>query len=215
MDVPQIEQLISEAIANRPRVAGAPLNLYVYNGKIICGARVVMPKNARFISYVTPEIIQHGFNEKDWRAVVEKTLWILKGQSHSTEDSCDFRERRSEERLKLNGSIWFNPAGDDKTLQGQLVDISSGGMAFTCYNKKGIPDCGQQINARFSVPWFTPQGDVQNRKFTRTAKVCRVGNANSYLKRIAVQFAEPLPFKPAEQSQLSDADVTVLTTAQI
>lgn len=215
MDVSQIERLISEAIANRPVATGAPLNLYFYNGKIICGARVVMPKNARFISYVTPEIIQQGFNEKDWKTVVEKTLWILKDRTGSSSDGgCDFRERRREQRLKLNGNIWFNPAGDDKTLQGQLVDISSGGMAFTCYNKKGVPDSGQQITARFSVPWFTPDGTVQNRKFTRTAKVCRVGNANSYLKRIAVQFAEPLPFKPAEQNQLSGADVTVVSGAQ-
>jgi hypothetical protein len=214
MNVPQIERLISEAIENRPSVTGAPLNLYIYNGKIVCGARVVMPKNARFISHVTPETIQQGFNESDWKAVVGKTLWILKDTAGSSDESGDFRERRREQRLKLNGNIWFNPDGDDKTLQGQLVDISSNGMAFTCYNKKGTPDRGQQITARFSVPWFTPEGVVQNRKFTRTAKVCRVGNANNYLKRVAVQFAEPLPFKPAEQNQLSDADITVLTSAQ-
>jgi hypothetical protein len=214
MNVPQIERLISEAIENRPSVTGAPLNLYVYNGKVVCGARVVMPKNASFISHVTPDTIRQGFNESDWKAVVEKTLWILKDRTAGSDDGSDFRERRREQRLKLSGNIWFNPDGDDKTLQGQLVDISSRGMAFTCYNKKGAPDCGQQITARFAVPWFTPEGAVQNRKFTRIAKVCRVGNANSYLKRIAVQFAEPLPFKPAEQNQLSDADVTVLTSAQ-
>ena len=216
MNVHQIERLISEAIANRPVATGAPLNLYIYNGKVICGARVVMPKNASFISHVTPQTIQQGFNESDWKAVVERTLWILKDRPAPAGEgsSSDFRERRREQRLKLNGNIWVNQEGNDKTLQGQLVDISSSGMAFTCYNKKGIPDCGQQITARFTVPFFTPQGDVQNRKFTRTAKVCRIGNANSYLKRIAVQFAEPLPFKPAEQNQLSDADVTVLTSAQ-
>jgi hypothetical protein len=36
--------------------------------------------------------------------------------------------------------------------------------------------------------------------FTRSAHVCRVDNVNSYLRRIAVQFAEPLPFKPGEQN---------------
>jgi hypothetical protein len=216
MNIHQIEKLISEAIANRPVATSAPLNLYVYNGRVVCGARVVMPKNASFISHITPQTVQQGFSESDWKAVVEKTLWILKDRTAGSSDSgSDFRERRREQRLKLSGSIWFNPAGADKTLQGQLIDISSSGMAFTCYNKKGAPDCGQQITARFTVPFFTPDGVVQNRKFTRMAEVCRVGNANSYHKRIAVQFAEPLPFKPAEQNQLSDADVTVISGTQI
>jgi hypothetical protein len=214
MDVPQIEKLISEAIANRPIATNAPLNLYVYNGKIICGARAVMPKNASFISHITSEIVERGFNAGDWKAVVEKSLWILKDRSGGTADSCDFRERRKEERLKLGGSIWFSPEGEDKTLQGQMVDVSSRGMAFTCCDRKGCPAPGQQITARFSVPWFAPEGNIQNRKFARTAKVCRVGNTSSYLKRIAVQFIEPLPFKPAKQSQSLDADVTVLAPAQ-
>lgn len=216
MDIHQIERLISEAITNRPIATGAPLNLYVYNGKVVCGARVVMPKNARFISHITPQTIQQGFNESEWKAVVEKTLWILRDPAAAGSDTGgDFRERRREPRLKLNGNIWINQEGNDSALQGQLVDISSGGMAFTCYNKKGIPDCGQQITARFSVPFFTAQGDVESRRFTRTAKVCRIGSANSYLKRVAVQFAEPLPFKPAEQNQLSDAEVTVINSGQI
>ncbi len=216
MDIHQIERLISEAIANRPLATSAPLNLYVYNGKVVCGARVVMPKNASFISHITPQTIQQGFNEGDWKAVIEKTLWILRDRPAPAagDSGGDFRERRSQQRLKLKGNIWINQEGSDKTLQGQLVDISSIGMAFVCHNKKGIPDYGQQITARFTVPFFTPQGDVQNRRFIRTAKVCRISSANSYLKRIAVQFAEPLPFKPAEQNQVSDADVAVLTPDQ-
>jgi hypothetical protein len=213
MNIPQIEHLISEAIESRPCATSAPLNLYVYNGKIICGTRVVMPKNARFISYVTPETIQQGFSAGDWKAVVEKAMWILKDALGGIADDCDFRERRREDRLKLSGSVWFSPEGDDITLQGQLVDVSSRGMAFTCYDGKGRPSLGRQITARFSVPWFAPQGVVQSRKFTRIAKVCHIGGGNSRLKRIAVQFAEPLPFKPAEQDQLSDADITVLTSA--
>ncbi|MHC4701077.1 MAG: hypothetical protein ACYTFQ_10920 [Planctomycetota bacterium] len=35
--------------------------------------------------------------------------------------------------------------------------------------------------------------------FTRSGHVCRVDNVNSFLRRVAVQFAEPLPFKPGEQ----------------
>ncbi|MCX5633664.1 MAG: PilZ domain-containing protein [Phycisphaerae bacterium] len=214
MDVPQIEKLISEAIANRPVATAAPLNLYVYNGRVICGARAVMPKNARFISHITPQIVEHGFSESDWKAVVEKALWISKDSSSSPVESGDFKERRREQRLKLGGSVWFNSDGDGRTLRGQLVDVSSSGMAFTCYNNRTIPARGQQITARFSVPFFTPDGVIQERKFTRTAKICRISGPGSYLKRIAVQFAEPLPFRPAEQDHLPDADVTVISSTQ-
>ncbi len=213
MDIPKIEQLISEAIENRPSAANAPLNLYVYNGKIICGTRVVMPKNARFISHIAPETIKQGFNAAEWKAVIEKTMWILKDASGTTDD-YDFRERRREERLKLAGNIWFTPKEKDITLQGQLVDISSRGLAFSCYNTKNCTGPGRQITARFSVPWFSPQGTVQSRKFTRIATICRIGGGNSRLKRVAVQFTEPLPFKPAEQNQLADAGVTVLNATQ-
>jgi hypothetical protein len=214
MDTHQIELLISEAIANRPSATSASLNLYVYNGKLVCGARVVMPKNARFISHISPEIIQQGFNESRWKNIVEKVLWILKDNASENNSCGDFEERRREERLKIRGSVWFNSEGDEKTLQGQMLDISSGGMAFTCYNK---PDClcpDQQITARFSVPWFLPDGEVGRRKFTRTGKVCRANNTTSYLKRIAVQFTEPLPFKPAEQNQLADTDVELCSAAE-
>ena len=63
MDTYQIEQLISQAIANRPLATSAPLNLYILNSKLICGARIVMPKNARFIAHISPETIVHGFDE--------------------------------------------------------------------------------------------------------------------------------------------------------
>ena len=215
MDTHQIEHLISEAIAARPSATCAPLNLYVYNGKLICGARVVMAKNARFISHISPEIIQQGFNESQWKTIVERTLWILKDRTEEAGGGSDFRERRGEERLKIGGSVWFNSDGNEKTVQGQMVDISRGGLAFTCYNRPDCPSPGQQITARFSVPWFTPDGAIAKRKFTRTGKICRSTNASSYLKQVAVQFAEPLPFKPAEQGQLTDADVTVCSDGQV
>jgi hypothetical protein len=40
----------------------------------------------------------------------------------------------------------------------------------------------------------------------------RVDNINSFLRRIVVQFAEPLPFKPGEQAD-SDADAEQMLKA--
>jgi len=207
MDVPEIEHLLSEAIENRPSATKASLNLYVYNDKIVCGARTVMPKNARFIAHIGADTIAAGFNETEWKLIVEKTFWILKDKNS---EPCDFKQRRREQRLQYRSGIWFSPANGSKTWQGQMLDISSGGMAFTCYNRRSCPDVGQSITTQFTLPWFTPDGNIQNRKFTRTAKICRINNENSFLKRIAVQFAESLPFKPAEQKLPNDADVTIL-----
>lgn len=213
MDIPQVEKLISEAIKNRPTATASPLNLYAYNGRLICGARVVMPKNARFISHITPEIVSRGFNENQWKTVVEKTLWVLRDASGGTANNGDFRERRREERLKLSGQIWFNSEGNNKAVRGQMVDVCSGGLAFTCANTGSTVNSGQQIATRFSIPFFVSDGVIQERKFARMAKICRVGNENAYLKRIAVQFLEPLPFKPAEQ-EFSHSDVTILDSSR-
>ena len=42
--------------------------------------------------------------------------------------------------------------------------------------------------------------------FTRIGNICRVDEVSSFLRRVALQFAEPLPFKPGEQADTeSDA----------
>lgn len=173
-----------------------------------------MPKNARFISHISPETITHGFDENQWKAIVEKTLCILNDSPEKTAGN-NFKERRREERLKITGSVYFDTDKKAKTLQGQMIDVSSGGMAFMCLNKTGLAEPGRQITARFSVPFFTPDGIFARRKFTRTGKICRSYPTGSNLRQVAVQFAEPLPFKPVEQSQPTDTNITVCSAGQI
>ncbi len=108
-------------------------------------------------------------------------------------------ERRTEQRLRYYWPIWFAEDPNDILAQGQMVDVSSRGAAFTCYANDGCPYHGQHITARFSVPRYGPDDSFDMANFTRSAHVCRVDNINSFLRRIAVQFAEPLPFKPGEQ----------------
>ena len=109
-------------------------------------------------------------------------------------------ERRIEQRLRYYWPIWF-AEGFDRTLsQGQMIDISSRAAAFTCYANDGCPSPGQKIIARFSVPRYGPDDSFDMANFTRSGHVCRVDNVNSFLRRVAVQFAEPLPFKPGEQT---------------
>ena len=112
----------------------------------------------------------------------------------------DFNERRTEQRLRYYWPIWFAEDFDEKLSQGQMVDISSTGAAFTCHGSDGPAFLGQQITARFSVPRYGPDDSFDMASFTRSAHICRVDNVNGYLRRIASQFAEPLPFKPGEQT---------------
>ena len=108
-------------------------------------------------------------------------------------------ERRTEKRLRYYWPIWFAEDFDDTLSQGQMVDLSSRGAAFTCHADERCPHPGQHITARFSVPLYGPDGSFDMENFTRSGHICRVENVNSFLRRIAVQFAEALPFKPGEQ----------------
>jgi len=115
-------------------------------------------------------------------------------------------ERRREQRLRYNWPIWFAEDFGEILSQGQMADISSRAAAFTCHADENCPYPGQHITARFSVPRFGPEDSFDMANFTRTGRIYRVDNVNSFLRRVAVQFAEPLPFKPGEQAG-SESDV--------
>ena len=110
-------------------------------------------------------------------------------------------ERRMENRLRYHWPVWFAEDFNHTLVQGQMVDVSSGGAAFTCHADGNCPYPGQQLTARFSVPRFGAAESFDMAGFVRTARVCRVENVNRFLSRVAVQFAEPLNFKPGEQTE--------------
>ena len=114
-------------------------------------------------------------------------------------------ERRREQRLRYHWPIWFAEDFDEILTQGQMVDVSSSGAAFTCPADESCPHPGQQVTARFSVPRFGPGDCFDMANFTRSGHICRVDEVNKFLRRVAVQFAEPLPFKPGEQAD-SESD---------
>ncbi len=111
----------------------------------------------------------------------------------------DNNERRSEQRLRYYWPIWFTRDFSHTLTQGQMVDISSKAAAFTCHADNDCPYPGQPIVARFSVPRYGPDDSFDMTDFTRQGHVYRVDHVNDFLRRIAVNFAEPLPFKPGEQ----------------
>ena len=112
----------------------------------------------------------------------------------------DGNERRTEERLHYQWPIWFAEDFTGELSQGQMVDLSSRAAAFTCYADGSSLCPGQQITARFSVPRYGPDDSFDMANFTREGHICRVDDINSFVRRVALQFAEPLPFKPGEQT---------------
>jgi len=107
------------------------------------------------------------------------------------------QDKRAERRLHYNWPIWFAEDYNDSLTQGQMVDISSGGAAFTCY-ADGCPRTGDHITARFSVPRYAENEAFDMENFMRTGRICRIDELSPFVRRVAVRFGEPLPFKPGE-----------------
>jgi hypothetical protein len=108
-------------------------------------------------------------------------------------------ERRTERRLCYNWPVWFAENFNEELSQGQMTDLSSRGAAFTCYADDRCPHPGQHVTARFSIPQYGPDDSFDMVDFVRSGRVCRVDGVNHALRRVAIQFHEPLPFRPGEQ----------------
>ena len=126
-------------------------------------------------------------------------------------------ERRTEQRLRYYWPIWFAENFNEALSQGQMVDLSSRGAAFTCHADGSCPYLGQDITARFSVPRYGPDDSFDMTNFTRSGHISRVDEVNNFLRRVVVQFAEPLPFKPGEQadSEIESEEENVLEAVEM
>ena len=212
MNVPEIERSITEAITNRPMVTTAPLNLYLYDSKIICGARIVMPKDAKFVAHVPPNCIEKGFTDKEWKLIVQKINLLTnkrhnldnkpKDLSHQTQlKRINFNERRREQRLHYRRPMWYFQSLNKTRHKGQIVDVSSNGLGFTCnMSGQNLLAAKQKITTRIDVPLFADDGTFDMVRFDRTGQIRRVEKLNNSVHRIALEFTQPLPFKPAEQA---------------
>lgn len=110
-------------------------------------------------------------------------------------------ERRRERRLRYHWPVWFAEDFNETLVQGQMIDVSSGGAAFTCHADHNCPYPGQQITTRFSVPRLRSEDSFDMASFTRVGQICRVDHVNDFLRCVAIQFAEPLTFEPGEQAE--------------
>jgi len=109
-------------------------------------------------------------------------------------------ERRREQRLRYHWPVWFAEDFNETLSQGQMIDITSTAAAFTCQKDEHSPYVGQHLTARFSVPSFQPEEAFDMENFTRSGRICRIDDISQFCRRIVMQFASPLPFKPGEQA---------------
>jgi hypothetical protein len=114
-------------------------------------------------------------------------------------------EKREEKRLRYRWHARFASNPKQKPLSGQMVDVSSKGMALLYHADKNCPKPNQFITTNFGVPYFDSDDSFDTVFFNRIGRVCRIDNLTSKVNRIAIQFTEPLFFKPGEQD-LSDSD---------
>src|SRR4030042_6501573 len=109
-------------------------------------------------------------------------------------------ERRREKRLNYQWPVWFAEDFNDVLSQGQMLDLCSSGAAFTCY-ADACPYEGQYITTRFSIPRYGQDNSFDLENCIRSGFVRRIENINPYAQKVAMQFAEPLSFKPGEQQE--------------
>jgi hypothetical protein len=112
-----------------------------------------------------------------------------------------FDDRRRLQRLHFNWPVWFAEDFNGLLFQGQMSDVSVGGMSFTYQKDHKQLSPGQQVMIRFSVPRLGPDNDFGMANFTRACYVRDVSSLNCRLNRAAVQFAQPLPFDPNEPAE--------------
>jgi len=115
-------------------------------------------------------------------------------------------ERRNEQRLRYRWPVRFTMEGENLPFQGQIVDISSKGIAFLCHADQCSFDSQQQLKTSFAVPRFDSGDFFDTVLFERTGYVRRIDKPSSQVYRIALQFASPLFFKPGEQG-INEADI--------
>jgi hypothetical protein len=114
-------------------------------------------------------------------------------------------ERRKEKRLRYHWPVWFAEDFDGVIFHGQMIDVSSDAACFTYQADEDCPYLGQELTTRFSIPCYDKDGGFDLANFARSAKVFRIDESSHYIRRIAVQFSESLPFRPGHQGQ-NDSD---------
>jgi len=108
-------------------------------------------------------------------------------------------ENRYEERLSYRWPVWFGEDITQAVFPGLMVDVSSGGIAFTYKCGRRLQE-SQPLTVRFSLPRFDEHDPGATIGVTRTGCVRWVISGADGTHTVGVQFDTPLSLKPAEQA---------------
>jgi len=112
-------------------------------------------------------------------------------------------ENGYEQRLTYRWPMWFGQDITQAVYPGLMVDVSSGGMAFTCKTAHCRLQEGQPLTVRFSLPRFDAGDPGATVGLTRTGLVRWIAAAEAGSHKVGFQFDTPLSLKPAEQAALT------------
>lgn len=115
----------------------------------------------------------------------------------------DHNERRQEKRLGYQWPVWFSEDFTETLSQGLMIDVSSGGIGFSCEPGKDCPREGQHLTVRFSIPRFEGDDPTATVSITRTGEVRRVERTAAGVCAVGIEFDTPLGLRPAEVSSLN------------
>lgn len=115
----------------------------------------------------------------------------------------DNSERRREERLDYRWPVWFGKDFTQTMSQGQMANISGGGIAFDYSSEGTCLRIGECLTVRFSIPRFQGDDPTTTVNVTRTGQVRRIEETESKSRRAALQFDTPLPLAANEASTLA------------
>jgi len=110
---------------------------------------------------------------------------------------------RYEQRLTHRWPVWFGQDITQAIYPGLMVDVSSGGLAFTCKSGACPLQEGQTLTVRFSMPRFDANEPSATVGLTRTGRVRWIAPAEVGFRKVGLQFDTPLSLKPAEQAALA------------
>ncbi len=122
-------------------------------------------------------------------------------------------EQRAEKRLSYRWPVYFTRDDKEKASPGQIVDVSSEGMAFLCRFDESCPHLDQSLKINFGTPHFDHNNSFDTILFNRVGCVWRLDKLSSQVYRVVVRFAEPLFFKPGEQD-ISESDAQLRLEAK-
>ncbi len=114
----------------------------------------------------------------------------------------EMKTRRREGRLSYLWPIWFSEDFSQRMSPGLMVDISSGGVAFTFNAEGNHLHEGQSLSVCFSIPRLDDDSPTSTMTITHTGRVCRIEevfDGFGSFGRAALQFDEPLALDSAGQ----------------